>query len=66
MTEKGLSADMEIICMEEDLLRSKLIGKVTIPVSTFMEGNGVDKWIEIKWDKGSAGKVRFESTYKAA
>ena len=34
-TERGLASDMEILCMEEDLLRSKLIGKAVVSLKEF-------------------------------
>jgi hypothetical protein len=49
--------------MEEDLLKSKLIGECEVNMNVFQEGTGVDKWIEIFWKKGSAGKIRFRSAY---
>jgi hypothetical protein len=62
--ERGLLSDVKIICMEEDLLKSTLIGETEIPMAVFCKGDGVDLWVEIFWKKGSAGKIRFKSTYK--
>ena len=62
--ERGLGSTIKIICMEEDLLKSKLIGETEVNMNVFCEGTGVDRWIEIFWSKGSAGKIRFKSTYK--
>ncbi len=62
--ERGLGSQIKIICMEEDLLKSKLIGEAEVNMNIFCEGAGVDRWVEIFWAKGSAGKIRFKSTYK--
>ena len=51
--------------MEEDPLKSTLVGSAKVPMTLFQQGNGIDKWIEINWKKGSAGQVRFKSTWNA-
>lgn len=61
--ERGLNSELHIMCMEEDPLKSTLIGETKVPMTIFQEGNGVDIWIEIFWKKGSAGKIRFRSTF---
>lgn len=61
---RSFEQDLRIRCMEEDLIKNKLIGEGTIPVAAFMEGEGVDIWVDIHWKKGAAGKLRFRSVYR--
>ena len=61
---RSFGDEMTIRCMEEDLIKNKLIGEGSIPIAAFMEGDGVDIWVDIHWKKGGAGKIRFRSTYK--
>lgn len=49
--------------MDNDVFSSDLIGETQVPLSSFCQEGGVDKWIEIFSKKGSAGKVRFSCVY---